>query len=176
VEAVLLTGLYGTGKSTIAAEMADLLEDAGAPYAAIDLDWLMWCNAGVGDRAGEHAMMLRNLRAVMANYRVAGARYYVLARWIRDRAELTGVEATMAMPLRTVELVVPLDEITRRLAPDPTTGRRDDLAETAAWVAGGHAGAAVADHRVDNDRPVGEVAVEILRWLGWPGEPRTAGT
>jgi adenylylsulfate kinase-like enzyme len=38
VEAVLLTGLFGTGKSTVAAEMADLLEDARLPYAALDLD------------------------------------------------------------------------------------------------------------------------------------------
>jgi hypothetical protein len=170
VEAVLLTGLYGAGKSTVAAEMADLLEDAGAPYAALDLDWLTWCNAGPGDRAGEHAMMLRNLAAVVANYRAVGARYYVLARWIRDRAELAGVATTMAMPLRTVELGVPLDEITRRLAPDPTAGRRDDLAEVVAWVAGGHGGVAVADRIVDNDRPVREVAAEILRWLGWPGD------
>ena len=38
MEAVLLTGLFGVGKSTIAADMADLLEDAGVPYAALDLD------------------------------------------------------------------------------------------------------------------------------------------
>jgi adenylylsulfate kinase-like enzyme len=74
MEAVLLTGLFGVGKSTtIAAEMADLLEDAGLSYAALDLDWLTWCNVGDGDRAREHAMMLRNLGAVVANYRAAGA-------------------------------------------------------------------------------------------------------
>ena len=79
VEAVLLTGLFGVGKSTVAAEMADLLEDAGVPYAALDLDWLTWCNVGDGDQASEHAMLLRNLDAVVANYRSAGVRYFVLA-------------------------------------------------------------------------------------------------
>jgi Adenylylsulphate kinase len=60
MEAVLLTGLYGVGKSTIAAEMADLLEDAGLPYAALDLDWLTWCNAGDGDsRRAEERMRHR---------------------------------------------------------------------------------------------------------------------
>lgn len=166
MEAVLLTGLFGVGKSTIAAEMAGLLEDAGVPYAALDLDWLTWCNVGDGDRAGEHAMLLRNLGSVMANYRAAGVAYFVLARWIQDRDELAGLVATMAMPLHTVELAVPLDEITRRLATDPTAGRRDDLAESVAWVENG-GGVGLAEYTVQNDRPVREVAVDILRWLAW---------
>jgi adenylylsulfate kinase-like enzyme len=41
-EAVLLTGVYGSGKSTVVEEMASLLEERGAPYAALDLDWLAW--------------------------------------------------------------------------------------------------------------------------------------
>ena len=167
MEAVLLTGLFGVGKSTIAVEMADLLEDAGLPYAALDLDWLTWCNVGDGDRASEHVMMLRNLGVVVANYRAAGVRYFVLARWIHDRNELAGLAATMAMPLRTVELALPLDEITRRLARDPTAGRRDDLAESAAWVDTGR-GAGLAEYTVANDRRVRDVAADILRWLAWP--------
>jgi hypothetical protein len=172
VEAVLLTGLFGVGKSTIAAEMADLLEDAGVLYAALDLDWLTWCNVGDGDRASEHAMLLRNLHAVVANYRAAGVRYYVLARWIYDRDELAGLAATMAMPLYTVELAVPLDEITRRLATDPTAGRRDDLAESAAWVETGR-GVGLAEYTVENDGRVRDVAADILRWLAWP--PHASG-
>jgi hypothetical protein len=143
------------------------LEDAGLPYAALDLDWLTWCNVGDGDRASEHAMMLRNLGAVVANYRAGGVRYFVLARWIHDRNELAGLAATMAMSLRTVELAVPLDEISRRLARDPAAGRRDDLAESAAWVDKGR-GASWADYTVDNDRQVRDVAADILRWLAWP--------
>lgn len=165
-EAVLLTGLYGVGKSTVAAEIADLLESAGVPYAALDLDWLAWCNAGGGGRTGEHALMLRNLAAVVATYRAAGARYYVLARWVRDGDELAGVAATMAMPVRTVELTVPLAEIERRLAPDPTAGRRDDLAASAAWAA--DPSRSVAEHVVANDRPVRTVATDVVRWLSWP--------
>jgi hypothetical protein len=167
MEAALLTGMFGVGKSTIAAEMADLLEDAGVPYAALDLDWLTWCNVGDGDRASEHAMLLHNLEAVVANYRAGGVRYFVLARWIRNRDELAGLIATMAMPLHTVELVVPLDEITRRVGTDPTAGRLDDLAESVAWVEDG-GGVGFAEYTVDNDRPVREVAADILRRLDWP--------
>jgi len=41
-EAVLITGLFGTGKSSLAVEIADILEKRGVPYAVIDLDWLCW--------------------------------------------------------------------------------------------------------------------------------------
>ncbi len=38
--AVLVTGVYGTGKSTLAGEMANILEQGSVAYAALDLDWL----------------------------------------------------------------------------------------------------------------------------------------
>jgi adenylylsulfate kinase-like enzyme len=38
VEAVLITGVYGSGKSSVAAEVAYLLEQRSEPYALLDLD------------------------------------------------------------------------------------------------------------------------------------------
>jgi adenylylsulfate kinase-like enzyme len=35
-EGVLLTGVYGSGKSSVAAEIAYLLEQQGEPYALLD--------------------------------------------------------------------------------------------------------------------------------------------
>ena len=165
-EAVLLTGVYGVGKTTIAIEIADVLERGVVPFAALDLDWLTWCNAGAGDRHGEHEMMLRNLDSVMVNYRAAGVRHYVLARSIFDRDELMGLTRTMAMPTRTVEITLPFDEISRRLATDPTSGRRDDLSTSGTRMVDG-AGTGFADRVVVNDQPVRVIALDILRWLGW---------
>ena len=42
VDGVLITGVYGTGKSSVAAEIAETLERHGVPYGALDLDWLTW--------------------------------------------------------------------------------------------------------------------------------------
>ena len=47
-----------------------------------------------------------------------------------------------------------------------TTGRREDLREAALWVAGS-VGVGIEDVTVSNDRPIQEVAAEILEWLGW---------
>jgi hypothetical protein len=60
-----------------------------------------------------------------------------------------------------------LEEIEKRLSHDVTTGRQDDLREAAAWVAAS-SGVGIDDLAVPNDRPVREVAVDVLNWLGWP--------
>ena len=74
------------------------------------------------------------------------------------------------MPLRVVRLTVPVGEIERRLRADVTSGRRDDLREAASWISTGE-GEGVEDLAVPNDRPIRQVAVDILEWLGWcPGE------
>ena len=50
-EAVLVTGAFGTGKTSTIEEIADILEARGVRYGAIDLDWLSWFDPGSG---GDH--------------------------------------------------------------------------------------------------------------------------
>jgi hypothetical protein len=164
-EAVLITGLFGTGKSSVAIEIADILEKLGVQYAVIDLDWLCWGYAGGGEGA-EHRMMLANLRPVLANYLAVGVRSVILARSIRSPAELESLKDSLPMRVRVVELLVPLDEIERRLGSDITAARGDDLEDAGAWVAAGE-GTGLGDHAVVNDRPLREVADEIIELLGW---------
>jgi hypothetical protein len=165
-QAVLLTGLFGTGKSTVAADLADVLEAAGVTYAVLDLDWLTWTNASGSTRADEHRMMLVNLKAVLTNFLDAGATHFVLARSVRDRHELTSLAVAIGMPLRTVELVLPYEEIARGIIADPTDGRRADLVRTASWTTQ-KLGSGLADVTVTNDRSVRVAALEILDWLDW---------
>jgi hypothetical protein len=166
VEAVLVTGVFGVGKSSVAAEMADLLEERGVAYAALDLDWLAWFDTGSGNRATEHRMMLTNLAAVVANYLAAGVRFFILARSIRNRSELDSLKAELPMPLRVVRLDLPVEEIEQRLASEVTSGRQADLHNAAAWIAASH-GQGVEDLTVPNNRAIRDVALEILDWLAW---------
>ena len=165
-EAVLICGAYGTGKSSVAAEIAELLEARDAPYAAIDLDWLMWAN--VADAHGEagNRLMLANLAPMIGNYRAAGLTRFVLAGLLTSVDERERLRDALGMPLRVVRLTVSFAEIERRLASDPTSGRRDDLEHARQQVAD-EVGAGLEELAVANDRPIADVATEIIAWLGW---------
>jgi adenylylsulfate kinase len=165
-EGVLLTGVYGTGKSSVAEEIAYLLEQRGEPFALLDLDFLSWGSVGAGDRADEFGLMLQNLAAVAANYRRAGVRLFVLAYFVRSRDEVRQVRDVLGLPLRVVRLEVPLPDIEQRLAGDVTSGRRDDLREAAAAIATAE-GTGVEDVVISNDRAIGLVAQEVMTFLGW---------
>ena len=154
-EGVLLTGVYGAGKSSVGQEIAYLLEQRGEPYALLDLDYLSWGGVGAGDRAGEFGLMLQNLAAVAANYRRAGVRLFVLAYFVRSSDEVRQVRDALGLPLRVV-----------RLAGDVTSGRRDDLREAAASIAAAE-GTGVEDVVISNERAVGLVAHEVMTFLGW---------
>jgi len=165
-EGVLITGVYGSGKSTVAVEIAYLLEQRRQPYALLDLDFLGWgVNYSDDDSAGP-ALMLRNLAAVVSNYREAGISVFVLAHFVRDQGALRGIREAVGVPLRVVRLAVPLPEIAQRLAADVTAERREDLREAGRQIAAGE-GVGLEDAMVANDRPVAVVARQVMSWLGW---------
>jgi len=91
--AVLITGVYGSGKSSVAQQIAHLLEKRNAPYALLDLDFLGWFDTGDEGGPTQHSMMLKNLAVLVGNYLAVRVRLFVLAGAIRDRAELDDLTA-----------------------------------------------------------------------------------
>ena len=83
---MLITGVYGSGKSSVAEEMAAALEERNASYALLDLDFLAWFDTGEEDGPTEYRMMLTNLAAVVRNYLAVGVRFFILAKAVRDAA------------------------------------------------------------------------------------------
>ncbi len=166
-EALLITGVYGTGKSSMIEEIADLLEERGLPYAALDLDWLGWFSTGRMAPDEEHRVMLSNLRTVVQNYLAAGVRYLLLAYTVRTESELNDLKSAVTLPLKVVRLTLPFEEIRRRLQGHVTTARhRDDLPEAAAGLEASE-GVGIEDMTVASDGPIRQVAGDILGWLGW---------
>jgi energy-coupling factor transporter ATP-binding protein EcfA2 len=166
IKAVLLTGVYGSGKSTVAKEMAYLLEQVGEPYALLDLDYLSWGGAGEDDRASEFALMLANLAAVAANYRRAGIPNFVLAYFVRSAGEVDAIEQALGASITVVRLIADLPVIERRLAGDVTRGHRDDLRAAAAAIAADE-GVGFEHVAISNNRPVIVTAREIMANAGW---------
>ena len=166
VEGVLISGVYGAGKSSVAEEIAEALEARGARFGAVDLDWLMWFGVPGVEPECLRRVFLANLAAVVANYRDAGVVHFVFAGAVRDREEVGELEAAAGMPLRVVRLVVSREQVDHRLTNDPTSGRRGDLEVAHEWMTGG-VGEGIEDRAIMNDGPIAAVATEILEWLSW---------
>jgi hypothetical protein len=169
LRAVLLTGPFGVGKSAVAAEIADVLGGHVA-YAAIDLDWLMWYDDGHSAAHSDATteMLARNLGAVVANYREAGVRLFILAGSVRAADEYRALRAAVGMPVIVVRLHAPLAEIEARLASDVTTGRQDDLRRTRNWIAAGEK-SDFEDFAIENVGPIRAVARRVIDLVGMPG-------
>ena len=166
--AVLINGVYGVGKSTTAVEVADRLDAAGIPFAAIDLDWLGWYGAPVDwDEHDDPRIGLANLAALRVNFLGVGVRSFILAGRVREEAHLAALRSTLGMPLTVVRIDVPLGVIAARLGGDPTASRAEDLQVATADLAAGADDTMPADWVVDGNRPVAEVADEVLQRLGW---------
>jgi len=163
--AILLTGVYGSGKSSVATEIADLLENRQPPFASIDLDWLSWSNAG-GSNHDDHALLDRNLAAVAAIYLEAGVRRFVLAGSVPDADALEGIRTAVGAPLTVIRLTAPVAVIEERLGTSPHRARADDLAVAREWLAAG-TGAGLEDYVVENVGPLRETALRVLEIAGW---------
>ena len=165
-QAVMVTGVYGVGKTTVVEEMAEQLEDTGLTFAAIDLDWLWWFNIGSLDDDAVDRIGLSNLAAVARNYIDAGVNHLMLAGAIEDETDIAEIRQALRCELRVVRLTLTYPEIENRLAGAVTTGRQIDLRQTEEWMREDF-GAGIGDLVLVNDRPVQTVAREILKWLGW---------
>ena len=168
-KAVVVTGLYGAGKSSLVAEMAERLERANLSYGAIDVDWLSWYH--LPDAAPDTELRSSNVAYVVDRYLAAGAQRLLLAHAASVDADVEALRRLIPCPVRVVRLDVPLTTIEQRLSPDPTIGRADDLAVARSWAAAG-LGQVAADLVLDGEAPLADTAAQVLAWLGWlPDEP-----
>lgn len=165
--AVLVTGVYGSGKSTVTAELVDRLDAAGVPVAGVDLDWLGWFGAPVAwDEHQDARVTRRNLAAMRDAYLDVGVRTFVLAGAAREARAVERLAGVMRMPMAVVRLDVDAETVRRRLEGDPLGSRSDDLAAALEDLAApAPDDGAIA---IDGTKPPGEVATAILEQLGWP--------
>src|SRR6476659_8593738 len=68
-----------------------LLEQRRQPYALLDLDFLGWGVNSFDDSVAGNSFMLRNLAAVVSNYREGGIRVFVLAYFVSSHEALRGI-------------------------------------------------------------------------------------
>ena len=168
VPVLLITGPVGVGKSTVAAEAARLLRAANVPHALVDLAWIEQCWPVPADDPWNERLIHRNLACMWANFRQAGAGRLIVVRVLEARSLLRYVAAAVpGAQITVVRLRAPLAVLHARIryreVSDPSwfLGAATHTAEVLEQ-------ARVEDHVVDNeDRPVADVAEEVLRRAGW---------
>jgi len=168
VRTLLLTGTVGVGKSTVAAEIDDVLATLEVPNAAIDLDALVW--QWPPTSKWNNDLMFENLASLWPNYRSRGTTHLVLARVLEDRAELDRYRAAVPGAEITVcRLTGPealrIERLQRRMPPGPSqdwhVSRTVELDNTLDRRS-------CEDFAVENgERPVRDVALEVLVRASW---------
>jgi hypothetical protein len=163
---VLVTGVYGAGKSTVVADIGALLESRGERYGVLDVDWLGWFDAGAGPQLNQQ-VTLSNLRTICAAYREVGVRRLALAWSARDRAQIEATRLAVGVPMAVVRLEIDAAVVRSRLADDPTQERReDDLRVALEWLSAGR-GVGLEDLSLPGTLPVRQISEAICSWLGW---------
>lgn len=170
VPTLIVTGTVGSGKTAVADEVAVLLHEQQLRHGLIDLDWLCQLYPAPPEDRFRDDLMFRNLSAVWPNYRNQGVDYLVLARVIEDPGEL--VRYRTAIPeadISVVRVVAPPELVQQRLRQREVGSffgrawQRSQELSTILDTAG------IEGFTVSNDeRPVREVATELMEKLGWP--------
>ncbi len=168
VPTLLISGTVGSGKTTITTEISDILTDREVPHAAVDLDALVW--QWPPTSKWNNDLLFANLAALWPNYRAHGAERLVLAHVLEDPTDLHRYHAAIPGAAITIcRLVSPherrTERLRRRMQPGPSLdwhlNRTGELEANLAALA-------LEDFTVTNDdRPVRDVALEVLSRAGW---------
>jgi hypothetical protein len=175
VPVLVITGPVGVGKTAVAAEVSELLARGQVAHAMLDLDALRCCFPRPPDDRFHDALGLRNLAAVWANFRAAGATCLVLADVVEDRRKLLAYEAAIpGAVVQVIRLQATVPTLMRRLEGRETETSLDWFRQRTAELAEIMDRAGCEDVLVDTEgRSVVEVAREVVRRAGWPPVPPT---
>ena len=171
--ALLLIGVAGVGKSTVADAIGRILTSADSVTAVVDTDALAQFGPPPdrGQRRGGSFydnLKCLNLAAVWANFQAAGARFIIVSAGI-DSAELRDRYAgsLAGCEVQTIRLVAATNTVRERLQDRDSEARLERHLQTLAEQDARLEATAIEDFTVVNDRPATVVARDVLARLGW---------
>lgn len=169
VPVLIVTGPVGAGKTSVASEISEILEEARVPHALVDIDALRGCYPRTTDDPYQVRLAMRNLAAVWRNFREEGAARLVAADVIESRDELEGYrQAVPGAQILVARLRAGPETLRERIAQREIGSGLDRHLRRAVELARQMERDRVEDFAVQTDgKPVGEVAREVLVRSGW---------
>ncbi len=170
IQAIALTGTIGSGKTTIAEAISEILHDRRIRHALIDLDWLgqVYPVPETHDVYG-YELALQNLSDIWPNFMAAGVTHAVIAGTILNSDHVSRLQLVLPGVELTVVLIEARTEIRKARIRARTKGAllNDFLRRTDA-VAAEIKAASIHDTSMTNDHDSpGEAATKLLDDLHW---------
>lgn len=161
-EVLIISGPRGVGKTLVAFECMDILERTDLPAAMIDAELAYFHPRPTNDPYG-YAVAEEGLRGLWRVYAAQGIERLVLPRVVEDEQQLAIV--TRAVPdadIRLMRLVASPETIRERLSQREVGSGLEWHVRRAADIA-----RATLGEPVDAERPVKEIARDVLECAGW---------
>lgn len=168
-----ISGAVGVGKTSVLIELHDILAGERVPHGCVERDALSFSWPPQG-RFNE-VIIERNLSCVLPTFLEAGATRLVIAGVIESPADLAVYRRCVpGAEIQVCRLTADLDLRRQRLRGREKGAGLDWHLERTAELDSILDEAKIEDFSVDNgDRPLREVALEVLARARWP--PYTAG-
>ena len=170
-ETLVITGPCGAGKSSVGFECLELLETAGISAVMIDAELTYFHPKPADDPQGT-VVAEQALAAVARVYAAAGLDRLLLPRVIELPRHLELVYAALpGARCRVVWLEVSRETVSERLAAREIGSAFEWHLRRAEEIRRSARDHDLADFAVDGERPVREVAVDVLQGAGWLPAP-----
>lgn len=170
VPILVVTGTVGVGKTTIAAEIGDVLRERGVPHAVVDGDWLTNCWPGDERERFNHAVLFDNLRAMWPVFARFGATRLIVANVMESRDDAARYEdAVPGGVVRVCRLTASAVVVADRIRARNHGWALDWHLARAPELHGILERARPEDAIVDNGggRSLRDVAIDVLHAVGW---------
>lgn len=168
VPLLVISGSMGSGKTTVLAEVSDLLEEADVAHAALDMDELARIHPQPVEQGDQ--LTFTSLAALWPIYAAAGAERLVVAWALEDRHELQLYRDAVpgAEPV-VCQLEAPIKTMQERVRIREPGMLQAQLVANAAALTERLRLAHTEDFKVDSgeQRSVTDVAREVLSRAGW---------
>ena len=84
VPILLITGSLGAGKTAVAAEISELLDQVQLPHAHVDIDTLRWGYFPLSSDRFQSELAMQNLKALWINFQQVGAGRLIISDVVEE--------------------------------------------------------------------------------------------